>query len=241
MLMLNTALQSAEQPALEQRGRLVNARHDFVSLFVPAADDCHVMFVACRREGTGGRKARVASPSVGVNGRARLHGLSNEVQKAFSGNILDAFQSDGATIFFRRDHDNGFFLDLAAPLTFFRAANVGFVDFNLASKSITPRSYHGPEQLVQPRPSCFVAAQSKCPLQSQSAHAILLTGDDPHREKPGAQRLVGVLKHSARRQRRTAVTILTSKYAAWCRHPRLPCSPATLANEKPFGQHKRRM
>jgi hypothetical protein len=229
MLMLNTALKSAEQLALEQRGEVMNARHDFVSLFVPAADDCNVMLVARHR------KACVAPPSVGVNGRAKLHGLSNEVQKAFGGNILDAFQSDtsdGATIFLRRDHDDGLFLDRAAPLAFFRATHVGFIDFNLAGKSITHRLYHGPAQLVQPRPRRFVAAQPKCPLQTQGAHAILLAGDEPHREKPRTQRLVGVLKHSARRQRRTAVAILesASKHAAR-RHPRLPNNPATRANE----------
>ena len=161
MLMLNTTLKSAEQPTLEQRGDVMNARHAFMSLFVPAADDGNVMLVARRR------KARITSPSVGVNGRTRLHGLSNKVQKAFGGNILDAFQSDtsdGATIFLRRDHDDGLFLDLAATLAFFRAANVGFIDFNLTGKSIAPRSYHGPAQFVQPLQSRFVATQAKCAL-----------------------------------------------------------------------------
>ena len=118
MLMLNTALKRAEQPALEQRGDVMNPWHDFVSLFVPTADNRNAMFVACDR------KARIALPSVGVNCCARLHGFSNEVQQAFGGNILDAFQSDapdGAPVFLRRYHDDGLFLDLASPLAFFRA------------------------------------------------------------------------------------------------------------------------
>lgn len=227
MLLLNTALESSEQPPLEQRGDGMNARHDFVSLFVPAADDRNVMLVACSRE------ARIAFPPVGVNCRARLHGLSNEVQKAFGGNILDAFQPDApdcATVFLCRDHDDGLFLNLAAPLALFRAANVGFIDFNLAGKSITSRSDHGPAQLVQPRPSRFVAAQAKCSLQTQGAHAILLAGYEPHREKPRTQRLVGVLEYCTSRQRRTAVAIFASKHPAR-RHPGLPSNPATLANE----------
>src|SRR5665647_2156490 len=189
MLMLNTALKSAEQPALEQRGDVMNPWHDFVSLFVPAAEGRNAMFVACDR------KTRIALPSVGVNCCTRFHGFSNEVEQAFGGNILDAFQSDApysATVFLRRDYDDGLFLDLASPLAFFRATNVGFIDFNLAGQSITSRSYHGPTQLVQPRPSRFVAAQAKCPLQPKGAHAILLAGDEPHREKPRTQRFVGV-------------------------------------------------
>jgi hypothetical protein len=66
MLMLNTTLKSAEKPSFEQRGEVMNARHDFVSWFVPAADDCQVMFVTYRR------MVRITSPSVGVNGHARL-------------------------------------------------------------------------------------------------------------------------------------------------------------------------
>jgi len=164
MLLLNTALESSEQPPLEQRGDVMNARHDFVSLFVPTADDRHAMFVPC------GREARIAFPPVGVNCCARLHGFSNEVQKAFGGNILDAFESDAsdcASVFLCRDHDDGLFLDLAAPPALFRAANVGFIDFNLTGKSIAPRSYHGPAQFVQPRPSRFVARTSPKSLGCQ--------------------------------------------------------------------------
>ena len=47
MVMLYTALKSAEPPALEPRGNVMNARHGFVSLFVPAADDRNTMLVAC--------------------------------------------------------------------------------------------------------------------------------------------------------------------------------------------------
>lgn len=227
MLLLHTALKGSEQPPLEQSGDVMNARQDFVSLFVPSADGRHAMLVTC------GGEARIAFLPVGVNGRARLYGLSKDGQQAFGGDILDAFPSnapDRSTVFFRRDHDDGLVLDLATPLTLFRAANIGFIDFNLTGKSITTRSYHGPAQLVQPRPSRFVATQAQCALQTQGAHAILLAGDKPHREKPRAQRLAGVLEHSTGRQRRAAVASPASKHAAR-RHPRLPSNPTTLANE----------
>ena len=86
--MVNPTLERTEHPPLEQRGDVMHTRHDFVSLFIPTADDRHALLVACSRE------PRIACPPVGVNDRARFHRLSNEVQQTFGGNILDAFQSD---------------------------------------------------------------------------------------------------------------------------------------------------
>jgi transposase len=97
----------------------MNARHDFVSLFIPAADERNAMLVARSR------KSGIAFPSVRVDCCARLHGLSNEVQQAFGGDILDAPQadaSDSPAVFLCCDHNDGLFLDLAAPLALFRAS-----------------------------------------------------------------------------------------------------------------------
>src|SRR3990172_7572825 len=227
MLLLNTTLERTEQPPLKQRGDVMHARHDFVSLFVPAADDRNAMLVARSRE------PLIAFPPIGVNCRPRLHGLSNEVQQAFGGDVLDAFQSDTpdcSTVFLCRDHYDGLFLGLATPFALFRASNVGFVDFDLAGKAIPTRSYHRSAQLVHPRPSRFVAAQTQHPLQAQGADAILLAGYEPHRKEPRAQRLAGVLEHRAGGQRRFAVARPASKHAA--RHyPRLPDNPTMTANE----------
>ena len=135
MLLLNATLERSEQPSLEQRGDVMNARHDFVSLFVPTADERNAMLVARNRE------AGIAFPSVRVDCCARLHGLSNEVQQAFGGDILDAPQADApdsAAVFLCCDHNDGLFLDLAAPLALFRASNVGFVDLDLAERRSRP-------------------------------------------------------------------------------------------------------
>src|ERR1019366_6173840 len=227
MLLLNASLERSEQPPLEQRGDVMNARHDFVSLFTPAADDRNAMLV------TRGREAGIAFPSVRVDCCARLYGLSNEVQQAFGGDTVDAPQADApdsTAVFLCRDHNDGLFLDLATPLALFRASNVGFVDLDLAGKAITARPDHRSAQFVHPRPSRFVAAQAQHPLQAQGADAILLTGGEPHRKEPCPQWLAGVLEHRAGRQRRVAMASLASKYPA--RHyPRLPDNPATPANE----------
>ncbi len=114
MLCLNTTLERTEQPPLEQRGDVMNARHDFVSLFVPDADDRNTMLVArsrkpridsCASNAEQNRYNKfflkvnykslwLAFPPGGVNCRAKLGGLSNEVQQAFGADVLDAFESD---------------------------------------------------------------------------------------------------------------------------------------------------
>lgn len=135
MLGLNTSLKGSESPPLEQRGGVMNWWHDFVSLFVPTADDGYAMRVPC------GREARRAFPPGGVHGRARLHGLSSKVHQPLGGNILDAFQSDAtdcSTVFLCRDHDEGLLLARAAPLALFRSTNVGVIDVNLAVSRSRP-------------------------------------------------------------------------------------------------------
>src|ERR1019366_1474467 len=156
MLLLNASLERSEQPPLEQRGDVMNARHDFVSLFIPAADDRNAMIV------TRGREAGIAFPSVRVDCCARLYGLSNEVQQAFGGDIVDAPQADApdsTAVFLRRDHDDGLFLDLATPLALFNASNAGFAGLDLASKR---RSRSG--RTIALRSLCIhVQAVSKLP------------------------------------------------------------------------------
>ena len=46
MLLLDTALKHYTQPPLEQRGDVVNARHDFVAVLVYAGDDRNAMRLA---------------------------------------------------------------------------------------------------------------------------------------------------------------------------------------------------
>ena len=143
------------------------------------------------------------------------------------------FQSDSPdcqTVFLCRDHDDGFLLDRAATLALFRASDVGFVDLNLAGKAIPIRPYHRSAQLVQPSPSRFVAAQPQHPLQAQGADTILLAGYEPHRKKPYAQRLSGVMEHRASSQRSLRIARFAHQHTAR-RHPRLPENPTTPANE----------
>jgi len=227
MLVLNSPLERSTQPPLEPRGDVMHARHDFLGVFVAVADDGHAMFVPCRWQAGG------AFPPVSMDCRARLHGLANEGPQALGGDILDASQSDTAdslTLFLRRDHTDGLFLDLTAPLALLGTSHVGFIDLNLASEAITARSYHGSAQFVPPCPGRCVAAQAQHTVQAQGADAIRLPGGEPYRKEPHSSWRAGVLEHRVGRQRRVAMTSLASKDPA-CHDPRLPENPATPATE----------
>jgi len=203
MLVLNAALVSTEQPPLEKRSNGVDSRHDIVGRLRAAADDGDLVAVAGRRQ------PGIAAPSVGVYLRPRRHGTLDEGEQAVRRHVLDAPKADSAdaaTTFFSRHRDNGLGLGFPSPLALFGAADIGFVDLDCARKAIPAGPDHRPAQLVEPSPSCLVAAQSEHPLQTQGADTVLLAGDEPQSQEPHPQRLACVLEHGAGRQRRAPMT-----------------------------------
>ena len=83
MLLLNSTLKCTEQPSLEQRGDVMDARHKFVSVFRAGADHCYLVWISRLF------KTVIAPPSIGMNCRARLYSLSNKTKQTFCGNIFD--------------------------------------------------------------------------------------------------------------------------------------------------------
>lgn len=88
MLMLDAALERTEQPSLQQRSNFMDARHDLMGRFGAGADHRDAVGIACVR------KSRIASPAIGMNGRAGLDSLPDELQQALRGDVLDLAQSD---------------------------------------------------------------------------------------------------------------------------------------------------
>src|SRR6266496_2070245 len=116
------------------------------------------------------------------------------------------------------------------PRPLFSAADIGFVDLDGAREAIPAGSNHRPAQFVEPRPGCLVATQPKHPLQAQGTDAVLLAGDEPHRQEPHPQRLARPLEDRAGRQRRFSSTCPAVKHPTR-RYPRLPNRSASPANE----------
>src|ERR1017187_9626247 len=105
----------------------------------------------------------------------------------------------------------------------------GLVHFHPAREPITTGSDHRAPQFMQPRPGRPITAQSKDPLQTQRAGAVLLAGHIPHRPKPDRQRLPRVLEHRASRHRGLVVAARTLEQGGTHR-PHLATS-ATWASE----------
>ncbi len=227
MLILDTTVERTEQPPREPRCDCRDARHDLVGLFEASADHRDTVGIACIR------KSSVASPAIGLNGRARLDRLPDKLPQALRGDVLDSAHSDApdsVTPFLGRHDDESLRLGLPASRTLFRATHSGLVDLDVASEPLPLWPHHGPAQRVQPGPGRLVAAQAQHSLQAQGAHPILLAGDEPHRQQPHPQRLAGVLAHRAGCQRGFRVARRTPEHAPR-RHPRFLDRAAPTAHE----------
>ena len=113
MHMLDAALMGTQQPPLEKRRDIVNARHHHVSRIGAGADHGDLMFVAgCRQPG-------IPTPTVGMDHSARHRSRLNEGQEAGAGHVLDPAKTnpaDALAVFFGRDRDNGLGLGFPAIL-----------------------------------------------------------------------------------------------------------------------------
>src|SRR5664279_3904705 len=117
MLMLDATVERSHEPSLEQRGDLVNPRHQFMGCFGSAADRTDVVSVTQRGQ-TG-----VAPPTVSMDRRTARHCAQDERQQAVGRDVLDAAQpypADGLAVPFSCHCDDRLGLRFATPLAFFR-------------------------------------------------------------------------------------------------------------------------
>jgi hypothetical protein len=143
----------------------------------------------------------VAAPTVRVDHCARLYSTSYEggqIGRSTACNLLHADTSEALRgVDFNSDSNDCFRSGVSSESPVLLATDIGFIDLNDAAQAIPFRSNHGPPELVQPRPSRLITAQSQDTLQAQRTRAILLTGQIPHGTKPSNERQTGVLKDRA--------------------------------------------
>src|SRR6266498_2861400 len=200
LLRADRALVRAEQPALQQRGNAVGARHDDMGR-IAAGRNARLLM-----DEPGAGESAVALPVIGVDYRAGLHRSADEVGEHTSGAVRDAGKPDPATRPARtrldRDRDDRPVDKRPAP----ESARPGradrcLVDFDLAGELVTPWAHYCPAQLVQQRPRGPVAAEAEQPLQAERAHAVLRAGHVPGGGKPGRQRQPPISEDRSRRHR----------------------------------------
>src|ERR1700683_5161631 len=112
---------------------------------------------------------------------------------------MKPYAPDAIPIFFNGYGYQGFILGQPPNSAFFRCSPIGLINFDGAPQTLTTGTNHGSTQLVQQRPRCLIASDSKFPLQPQSTDPILLACEMPHCSEPECQREVAVLKNSARK------------------------------------------
>ncbi len=162
------------------------------------------------------REAIVGSPAVRSNRRTWAYGRLDERNEALGRYVSDTRHADttGAPpADFSGHRDNRFLLCFSTDNASLTAANVGFVNLDIALQKVSARANHGAAKLMKPRPSRLVAAKAKDPLHPQGTDPMLLIRHVPHRLEPEPQRLPRSLENRPRRRRCLAIASTASKLA----------------------------
>src|SRR6266536_1374400 len=167
LLRADRSLVGAEQPALEQRGNAVRARHHDVGRVAAGGDARRLMDEA------GCGESAVALPAIGVDDSAGRDSAADEVAKDGAGAIADAGEPEPAAGAARtrldRDRDDRPVGERAPSEPSRRGgADRGLVDFDLAGKPVSTRTHHRPAQLVQQRPGRLVAAPGRAAVAGRA-------------------------------------------------------------------------
>ena len=155
-------------------------------------------------------------PSIRVNHRPGADRFFNEWVQTLARDIVDPSQPDAADpspVLLGRDGNDRLVFGLSAADAFFLPTDVGFIHLHTAVEPIPLGPDHRTPQLVEPTPSCLVAAQAEHLLQSQSTPSGFLAGHVPHRLKPHSQGFLRPFKNRPRRQRGSAPTLSTLQVA----------------------------
>jgi len=199
MFLADGALVGSQKPALKQGSNTVDTGHDDMGELAVGPDPCDFVDVAERFNSS------VASPAVGLDDRPGFDTRLDKPLKVGSGSTGDPLHADTAnavTVFLGR-HGNQRFsrcstaTNAAFPLRFI-TTYIGLINLDPSRETFPPRTNHCPAKFVQPRPCRLVASKTQDALETQSAHARLLTRHPPHRTEPSPKRLPGPLEDRPR-------------------------------------------
>lgn len=87
------------------------------------------------------------------------------------------------------------------------STNIRLVNFNRTTQLVPSRADHSATQLVQPLPCSIVASEAKNSLQPKGAGPMLLTRDEPHRQKPDTKWFMRFMEQCTRRNRSLALAL----------------------------------
>ena len=140
----------------------------------------------------------ISIPVICTNCRARLNAVFYSIVETLCRSIGHMFQSYSSNTLPILLCDNDYQCFTGSSTTSFsrfRTTNISFINFDYPRKAITPGANHSTTQLMKPTPSCSIAAQSQCSLQTQSTNALFLVRHIPYRTKPYLQWFTRILKN----------------------------------------------
>ena len=157
----NGPLMGSQHPAFQQGRHSIAPGQQVVSDNGFLAD--HAMNIPSLRH------RRIGLPTVRQDRAARQYGSFYRVAKRCGRSVCNALQTDppnpGAQSLCRND-DQRLTFRSPPPLSAGFSANIDLVEFNTSSKTVPPRSDHGPAQLVQPVPSGVIAPKTQLTLNA---------------------------------------------------------------------------
>ncbi len=131
-------------------------------------------------------------------------------------------------------HNNGCVSLLCAPAPSDLCSNstkIGFINFNRTIQLVPSGLNHPTAQFVKPLPCSIVAPKTKNSLQPKCAGSMLLTGNEPHGEKPSAKWFVSLVKQCSCRNRSLTFALSAQKKASLNQRWIFRCYPAGRALE----------
>jgi len=131
----------------------MHSRQKFRSHLAIRTDDAHLMLVAGRGQGF------ITRPTIGLNATARLDEVADKPKQARLADIWNfphTNASDAFAIRLRSHDDQRFLADLATVGLFVKCADIGLIDFDIASEFVASGTNHGAADFVEPGPGGLV-------------------------------------------------------------------------------------
>ena len=202
-------MMSADKPLLEVANRTVSQWHHRFGAFAHSRSQrlsaCHVLKPSFWQSAE-------ALEAVSVHRCPLGHVLLKEAGQRCAFEVWDnrhAAATRGTSAFLHGHENQRRFPtpELATSLqTRLSTPNPGLVYFHFSPQWLTRQVDHGPSELVEHHPRCFVPSESQLALEQQRRESAFIRGHQVGRPEPGRHGSFGVMKNRPGRQRYLTAT-----------------------------------
>ena len=139
----------------------------------------------------------VSVPTISSNLETYMNVVQNEFMKTFGQDIRHhshTYSARPSSPDFGGYCNNRFSICPTPSDLCSNSTKIGFINFDRAIQLVPSGLSHSTTQFVKPLPCSIVAPKTKNSLQPKCAGSMLLTGNEPHGEKPSAKRFASLMK-----------------------------------------------